>query len=103
MKIKEINLNDLIAIIMAGLIVITLLIVSVLTSIPQTTISVLTAYLGLTGGYIGARALNKNDKDTELVQNTLKTLQEIVEKQSEPVQEDELENEVIPEKGFVME
>ena len=57
-KIKEISLNDLVAVIMAAVVVIVAIIVK---DIPTMIVPVLTGFLGLIGGYIGARNINKND------------------------------------------
>ena len=70
-KIKEININDLIAVAIAGTVVITALIVG---NIQEPVTAIITGFLGVIGGYIGGRAttpkiVDVNSSDNEEVEN----------------------------------
>lgn len=58
MKFKEINVNDLVAVIVAGLVVI----VAIIMRANEPIIPVITLFLGLVGGYVGSRLLNNNEE-----------------------------------------
>ena len=63
MKFKEINVNDLVAVSVAGLVVI----VAIITKVEEPIIPVVTGFLGLVGGYVGSRLLNdKSNSEDEL-------------------------------------
>lgn len=59
MKVKEINLNDMVAIGFAGAVVI----VSVVFNVEEPIIPVITGFLGVIGGYVGSRLLNNIDEE----------------------------------------
>lgn len=59
MRIKEINLNDMVAIGFAGAVVI----VSVVFKVEEPIIPVITGFLGVIGGYVGSRLLNNIDEE----------------------------------------
>jgi len=58
MKIKEINVNDMTAIIVAGAVTITALVVQP----PLEVIAIGSTFVGVVAGYVGSRVLNNNEE-----------------------------------------
>lgn len=62
MKIRRISLVDMVAVISAAIVVI----VAVIAPVDETIVPIVTAFLGIIGGFVGARTILPEEKEEEI-------------------------------------